>query len=104
MTQEQMQQLAEREYPYPDSLTGGALSFAIINDLRKAFIKGLEMDRWIPVSEKLPTKDDADEFGEVDAWHIIGRCRCEVTLNAFYNKVDEYSHWQPITPPKPKSK
>ena len=107
MTQQEMEQFAEREFPYTvhtHLMQSTQMDFNHMQDgKREAFIRGLEMDRWVPVSDRLPTKEDADEFGEIDAWHIVGRCRCEVTLNTFFNQHSEYSHWQPITPPKPKS-
>ena len=114
MTQEQMQQLEEEKYPHYNKATVliNGVNDGIISDYnritnieRAAFLHGLqtglEVDRWIPCTERMPTKEDADEFGEIDAWHIVGRCRVEVTLNTFFNGIIEYSHWKYIHPPKP---
>jgi hypothetical protein len=65
-----------------------------------------EQHRWIPVSEKLPTKDDADLEGyvlvrgvnndgliqnDIDLWNHIGD---------WNDKYWKLTHWQRITPPE----
>ena len=64
------------------------------------------LNRWIPVSEKLPTKDDADLEGyvlvrgvnndgliqnDIDLWNHIGD---------WNDKYWKLTHWRRITPPE----
>jgi hypothetical protein len=65
-----------------------------------------DLTRWIPVSERLPTKDDADLEGyvlvrgvnndgliqnDIDLWNHIGD---------WNDKYWELTHWKRITPPE----
>jgi hypothetical protein len=59
-----------------------------------------EEHRWIPVSERMPTKDDGNEQGFVlrwsqgepvsSPWHVVVRLAGQ----------EGFKHWQRITPPK----
>lgn len=66
-----------------------------INTAVKHAIEALERTRWIPVSERLPTKDDADRLGRV------------LSYNSYMDWVDTFSwhgvehsdsvtHWMPL--------
>jgi hypothetical protein len=115
MNQQEMQQLAEREYP--------VLSFNQVNGdstemysgfynenvkiERAAFIKGLQtglrMDRWVSVEERLPTKDDADKDNEVLVFTDSGDKYIEAWDDVQYFK--SITHWMHLNlPPKPKTK
>lgn len=56
--------------------------------------------KWIPVSKRLPTEEDANEDGEVLVLHRSGLCEA-----LFWDDVARYhamlSHWMPLPePPK----
>ena len=52
-----------------------------------------EAQRWIPVSERVPTLDDADSFCEVEVLGDNGVNRCRVM---FFDQVDtsRVTHWR----------
>lgn len=50
-----------------------------------------DLPEWIPISERLPTEDDADEDGEV-LWYVDG---CVATQN--YEDSHPSTHWLPIS-------
>lgn len=55
-----------------------------------------ESTRWILVEERLPTKKDANQYGEVLSWRL-GRC-----MRVNYRNVSPAtaSHWQRIVGPE----
>ena len=80
----------------------GYVETSMILEAHRMAIEALERTRWIPVSERLPTKEDADEFGNVRAWSSEQNW----SEDAPYRWVDErgsygYTHWMPLPePPK----
>lgn len=67
----------------------------------------LDALRWIPVSERLPTEDDADEKGNVlcywtDEAIETYQARWIDEWNSDRNHKDKITHWRPL-PPKPES-
>jgi len=106
MTPEQMKELAEKAIPIapPDWMNGTETKVynMEIEFARTVFIHGLEtglnMDRWIPCSERLPTKEDLSEQGEV----IIYSTSIGVyTASGSFRFEPDETHWQPLpSPPK----
>ena len=80
-------ELAEIMAPYSD------LKERIINRLRVIH----EETRWIPVSERMPTEEDADTRGKV-MWYFWG----EHYESRYWNLRSDYgaTHWKRITPPE----
>jgi hypothetical protein len=80
-------ELAEIMAPYSD------LKERIINRLRVIH----EETRWISVSERMPTEEDADIRGKV-MWYFWG----EHYESRFWNLRSDYgaTHWKRITPPE----
>lgn len=70
---------------------------------------GVTVQQWIPVSERLPTEDDANEDGEILAVWVGGKVMnpipaiCGGTCSQFWGYVVQnttwFSHWMPM--PKP---
>jgi hypothetical protein len=71
------------------------LNEAVANRLRAIH----EETRWIPVSERMPTHEDADIRGKV-MWYFWG----EHYESRFWNLRSDYgaTHWKRITPPEDK--
>jgi hypothetical protein len=73
--------------------------FDMLNDQVAIRLRELhDLTRWIPVSERMPTDDDADQFGEVlgtndGAYAVVLR---------YYDFIarEDITHWQRITPPE----
>lgn len=70
----------------------------VYETIQKRYIDLLERTRWIPVSERLPTKNDADRLGRV------------LSYNSYMDWVDTFSwhgvehsdsvtHWMPLPEP-----
>ena len=78
-------ELAEIMAPYSD------LKQRIINRLRVIH----EETRWIPVSERMPTKEDGDNWGRVRFMYLDG-----IIETVHYTNCTEYFSWQRITPPE----
>ena len=84
----------------PDSYSLGLIiknQSKYIENLEKELSELKESTRWIPVSERMPTEDDA-YMGEVFARHeylgyVIRPCQSVSDHNC-------YTHWQRITPPE----
>jgi len=57
--------------------------------------------RWIPVEERLPTKEDADRYGYV-LWWSEDEVALPVAHYWDFTGVPKYqlTHWQRITPPE----
>lgn len=72
-----------------------------INTAVKHAIEALERTRWIPVSERLPTKDDANSKGKIIAW-CTSFNGTEVDLNWRLVETDGViTHWRVgMEPPK----
>ena len=106
MTQEQMQQLAEREFPY---LENDNEDFAIrsynqrSHDKREAYLEGLQtglsQDRWVPCSERLPDYGEFVLWYDKDGNYFVSKLEMDIDDLMLFNAT----HWQPL-PPKPKSK
>ena len=65
----------------------------------------LDALRWTPVSERMPTEDDADEKGNVLCFWTDGaietyQARWVEEWNSDRNHKDKITHWRPL-PPKP---
>ena len=65
-----------------------------------------DLTRWIPVSERMPTKEDGDSMGLVFVWHDTSSPLLKGHgYVAHYHWVpasDEgITHWKRITPPTP---
>jgi len=61
------------------------------------------MSTWIPISERLPTREDADERGEV-VWRWADGTTCTGRFDDRGDEDDPAVAWLPIppyTPPKP---
>jgi hypothetical protein len=56
-----------------------------------------ELTRWIPVEERLPTKEDG-EYVIVAFGDIVNRYK--VTHFVYANELNGYSHWQRINKPE----
>jgi len=58
-----------------------------------------DLTRWIPVSERMPTEEDADTRGKV-MWYFWG----EHYESRYWNLRSDYgaTHWKRITPPEDK--
>jgi len=117
-----MQQLAEREYPVYEILVKKDIytNDTVLKDLnfdnRNAYMKGLqtglEMDRWIPVSERLPEEGVAviiqctgHRVSTTGYIHKRGHWIISNQEGSTYKESNMHivTHWQPL-PPKPKSK
>jgi hypothetical protein len=57
------------------------------------------LPKWIPVSERLPTKSDGDHLGWVQAWNKTGGCGVSYFENVRTNS--SITHWQTL-PDAPK--
>ena len=57
-------------------------------------------NKWIPVEERLPIYDDADENGELIAHHKIRGVRV-VCVDNITRNPERYTHWMPL-PEQPK--
>ena len=86
-------ELAEIMAPYSD------LKERIINRLRVIH----EETRWIPVSERMPTEEDADRHGYV-LWWSEDEVALPVAHYWDFTGVPKYhfTHWQRITIPEGK--
>jgi len=60
----------------------------------------IEKERWIPVSERLPTENDAGEFGQIEAWRTFFKLNETINYNHLIIWKGNYSHWKPINPPQ----
>lgn len=60
-----------------------------------------ELTRWIPVSERLPTKEDADDFGFVE-WYIGPPNNERISWAPFYPHSRGATHWRRIETPEAK--
>ena len=60
-----------------------------------------EYEPWVSVEERLPTKEDADEYGYVQAWSKLRGADNEDIKHVKPNTPDHYTHWKPL-PAKPK--
>ena len=61
------------------------------------------MSTWIPISERLPTREDADERGEV-VWRWADGTTCTGRFDDRGDEDDPAVAWLPLppyTPPKP---
>ena len=61
------------------------------------------MSNWIPISERMPTREDADERGEV-AWKWADGTTCTGRFEDGGEEQDPAVAWHPLppyTPPKP---
>lgn len=61
------------------------------------------MNDWIPISERLPTREDADERGEV-VWKWADGTTCTGRFDDSGDEDDPAVAWLPLppyTPPKP---
>ena len=61
------------------------------------------MSTWIPISERMPTREDADERGEV-VWKWADGTTCTGRLEDSGDEDDPAVAWLPLppyTPPKP---
>ena len=91
-----IEQIAAEQYPYPwNSRKTSEQEY-----WEEGFVAGYEyaqqQRRWIPVSERLPTKEDADEKGLVEAIFDDGSVGLK---NIWYIHQKEYiTHWR--TPEK----
>lgn len=75
------------------------------DELRRALLDAL---RWIPVSERLPTDDDADEKGNVlcywtDEAIETYQARWIEEWNSDKNHKDKITHWRPLPAPPERS-
>jgi hypothetical protein len=98
------EQLAEERYQiYP---TDNAEMSLLVKAQRAAFIAGYEADKWIRVSEQLPTKKDADENGKVLVWREMNPDQKAMEKSIMDWSMVKYcdkeaTHWQPLPqPPK----
>ena len=63
------------------------------------------MTNWIPISERMPTREDADERGEV-VWKWADGTTCTGRLEDSGDEDDPAVAWLPLppyTPPKPRT-
>lgn len=66
----------------------------VYETIQKRYIDLLERTRWIPVSERLPTKEDANSKGKVIAW-CTSFNGTEVDLNWRLVETDGViTHWR----------
>ena len=75
-----------------DKEYGGALDMAI---------EALERTRWIPVSERLPEKEDGDKYGTV-LWCILYKEQHQLICDGHYqwkSKDGSQTHWMPLPEP-----
>ena len=73
----------------------------VYSELQKRYFDLLERTRWIPVSERLPTKKDANSKGKITAW-CTSFNGTEVDLNwRLIEKDGVITHWRiGIEPPE----
>jgi hypothetical protein len=70
-------------------------------DALESRINSLEAERrWIPVSERLPTEEDADKYGEV-MWFYRKNGAVIAGWGVYRDSV-HVTHWKRITPPEDK--
>ena len=61
---------------------------------------GVTIQKWIPVTERMPTDDDADQNGAIIANHYLFGVRV-VCLDNIEKRPAHYTHWMPLPePPK----
>lgn len=62
-----------------------------------AFTRKLERERnelsWVPITERLPTEEDADEYGDVDWSDGVQSYHCS------FDKPFDATHWRRIVLP-----
>ena len=59
-----------------------------------------DLTRWIPVSERMPTEEDADQYGLVLKWDSITGSVQVDSWNYFGTHNVCFTHWKRITPPE----
>lgn len=57
-------------------------------------------NEWVKCSERMPTKEDADEFNEVWVWDSYQKVGLKVRYGCVKN-LEDFTHWMPL-PQKPK--
>lgn len=101
----QAQKKAEREFPIKEAyietcFRGRVCTVDITDEVRTAYVKGWEADKWINVKYALPTEADADENGLVQAYRYTTKGTNWPTKIAHikYKSVSrlKHSHWQPM--------
>jgi hypothetical protein len=58
-----------------------------------------EPDRWIPLSERRPTEEDADDKGYILVWSDVSRVTGSASLNYLANY--DITHWRRTNLPQP---
>ena len=69
--------------------------------LQERYFKALERTRWIPVSERLPEKEDGDKYGTV-LWCILYKEQHQWICDGHYqwkSKDGSQTHWMPLPEP-----
>ena len=72
-----------------------------INQAVSKAIEALERTRWIPVSERLPEKEDGDKYGTV-LWCILYKEQHQLICDGHYqwkSKDGSQTHWMPLPEP-----
>lgn len=94
---------AKRDDPETGSFTEWLTDYLLAN--------GVTVQQWIPVEERLPTKDDANNDGDILAVWVgnkimspapaICRGSCAQDWRYVVQHPDWFSHWKPLPePPK----
>jgi hypothetical protein len=86
---------------------GSGNDYMSFNDTRKIADRIHKLTRWIPISERMPTRDDGDRYGRVLVFER-GKYTPHGTYTRFvgWDSLDDVdyfytvTHWKRITPPE----
>ena len=82
----------------------GNMAYSTYSDFKDSISKiqkWLEETRWIPVSERLPEKEDGDKYGTV-LWCILYKEQHQLICDGHYqwkSKDGSQTHWMPLPLP-----
>ena len=99
MNQPTPEQLAAYMWSHEKGSDPASLTESVKDDWR-CLAKGI-LDtfwpRWIPTKERLPTMEDANDYGSI---YLLDESDFEAVIGHWSN-ADEWHYWMPITKPQP---
>jgi len=96
-TEQLIQQEAERRYPASHIIADNEYVYYDREKFVESATFGASLNGWVSVDDRLPTEDDGDNRGYVEAWE--GVVCCTGTLHILQRFPKGYTHWRKIVKP-----